>query len=284
VKRQHPNLDMPKGKRKFHWKRVNYALFVTIRKTPKLEASAVYGRAIGLRKDGQTFSALAALPWIIPRKFDWRPIAKARLDSFLLADCRCKSEGSEVTTCKMHHGIRGKWLAEDAKRTKELPAQPNLSLDSGPVSGFRVMNRNYPWCVMILEKNEWFCDICKAAHPAHEDNPSYRNQFILRHSHCGFPAAGYAESLRKCNLSTWADAAAEARKRIDEARRRADKVEGEVQGYRLLEVAFKEISAGRCNPYLPERMSFEEVVQHAVGEGVAIPESLRPQLLEGKSR
>lgn len=239
------------SKTRGRWTARSYMLFVQIRTNPKVEAQVVYGRCLGQRSDGQCFNTVVALPWMQNRRYDWRPLARYRLDTYLLKGCGCRAKGVQTITCKMHRDLEWEWRADNDRIAGIRPPAnaPIADAKMGVTTPCKVLHRDYPWTQLDTVTNEWVCDICTARQGAWADNPTWRNQFISQHSHCGFPASGYRASIAKCCLDYPADAAREAAKR-------AEKLEKDAGLLRAVEGYMKNTRGD-----FGERMSFEEAVQ-----------------------
>ena len=185
------------------WKQVRYNIAVLIGAgqsthlgtdgiglAPNVRAQQVFGRALGERSDGSCFYSSVDLPWIWEdEEYDWRPIALERLNTFLDPQCGCESRNEEVVYCRIHKVLCVEWASVDGetlRRTRAIMLQePYAGYGNGPLPFTTVMHRDYPWVRLNHRLNQWMCFMCMAEMSAAE-NPSWRNVFINRHSHCGF--------------------------------------------------------------------------------------------------
>lgn len=179
------------------WKSIVYTIAVVITGAsqgeiglvPNVRADRVFGRAMGERSDGSCFFASVDLPWVWDDHWDWRPLARQRLDTFLVPGCSCESRDSEVKLCDLHEGYTVDWSLNDNRMINEtriaLKRMPYAKYGDGPLPGWSVMHRDYPWCRENPKNGVWKCFICHGLQESFM-NPTWRNVFMNRHSHCGF--------------------------------------------------------------------------------------------------
>jgi hypothetical protein len=179
-----------------HWKDVRYNIAVFIRKVgnplagESIVADHVFGRCMGERSDGKGFFTSSILPWIWEDDYNWRITARARLDSFLLPECKCDSRTEETKVCEFHLELIGKWESDDRKVMEHTRAEarkmPPAREGGGVFEQGKVMHKDYPWC--REQEGRYMCTICGYGKDPREalGNPTYRNVFIRDHSHCGF--------------------------------------------------------------------------------------------------
>jgi len=241
------------------WVAVQFMLAVkNIRKTampgsPQMQ-QVVVGRALGDRADKQCFFVEMDVPWIIGPKWDWRKVAKERLNTFLDEQCICEAKESQVKVCEYHERLRIEWQHTDAmmeKFTGEVARAEHLTQRiQGAVMPRRILNWDFPWCRHDTERNCIVCEICGFVEEPYPENSSYRNIFIQEHSKCGYPDSGYLKSMAECNLVTYGDGQREVGGMIQ-------KLEEERAELRVL-FAY---AAERFTDYLPERMRPDEFVK-----------------------
>ncbi len=140
-----------------------------------------------MRSDGKTFFATFRLPWIWDEYSDWRPTAKGRLDSFLGPPCECDARTEETKVCQFHLQLIAEWekqdRAEDSVSRTDMPKLPPAKEGGGVYPTSKPMYPDYPW-TRELPGFVWLCTICGFQEQGMY-NPSYRNIFIRKHSHCG---------------------------------------------------------------------------------------------------
>lgn len=91
---------------KSSWKEVAYGMTIA----PINNALIICARAFGLRCDEKAFCADYWIAGKWTEGFDWTPIAKKRLDTFL--GCSCNSAGA----CAIHQMYVKQWMEQDYQR------------------------------------------------------------------------------------------------------------------------------------------------------------------------
>lgn len=170
---------------------------------PLARAEKVFGRAMGERSDGGCFFSSVDLPWVWDDPlYDWRTVARSRLDTFLIPECECETRESEIVTCKLHEEYMIDWTRGDRGITAETRVQlnqmPYAKYGDGPLPGWTVMHADYPWCREQRNRGLWRCFICQGSAESFM-NPSWRSVFVNRHSHCGFGGRGGTEKVTVVN-------------------------------------------------------------------------------------
>lgn len=173
------------------WKSVKYMMQadIVIRGMRDPQCRQVMGRAIGEREDGKPFSMAVYIPWMMPEDYDWKVKARSRLDTFLMDLCKCEAAENEVIICDWHKSLAGPWGIHDHMEIVHLEghAPGDMPNDkTGPVMPWQLMNRMYPWARYSPSTQEWICMMCGSHADAMDNNSTWRNQFISKHSHCGF--------------------------------------------------------------------------------------------------
>lgn len=187
-----------------HWKTVAYTIAAFNRKVgnplagESFRTDHVFGRCLGERSDGKTFFATTILPWIWDEGYEWKMIARARLDSFLFPECACDAREEETKVCQHHLELMQEWEYVDRRnmRTEEAKTGPKAEEGAGVFATSKPMNLDYPWA-RITSDGRQICTICGYGRGEYGaiGNPTYRNIFIRDHSHCGFgDASRYAPS------------------------------------------------------------------------------------------
>ena len=250
---------IPAKPRKRHWKATSYIISVKIGPAKAMLGAKVYtvtGRALGVRNDGQRFFAELDLPWLWSKRYEWRKIARARLDTFLDPRCTCSAKGKEIVRCDWHREeLMLLWVKEDYKSDKRtrkvIDSIPVSEVHPGPISPYRVLYKDWPWVMLDPDLNEVFCDVCKGRQ--RNWNDSETRMFVNDHSHCyGRVHGTYAKSLAACNISFYGEAKQVIKEELEKAKLL----------YNQLALAANEIIREPPGAYLPERMSREEVVKH----------------------
>jgi hypothetical protein len=225
------------------------------------KVQTVTGRALGIRNDGQRFFAELDLPWIWSKRYEWRKVARARLDTFLDPRCTCGAKGKEIVRCTWHREeLLQEWAKEDSRsdnRTRKLiDSIPVSEIHPGPISPYRVLYKDWPWVMLDPDLGEVFCDVCKARQ--RNWNDSETRMFVNDHSHCYSRVNGtYEKSRAACNIGTYGEALVVLTEEVEKAK----------LAYHELLVAREQATHRDAYVYLPERMSKEEVVKHFTEEG-----------------
>jgi hypothetical protein len=164
------------------WKEVKYMLQAPIA-IPGLRDPVVrdiVGRAVGLRDDGETFSATMLVPWVVDANYNWQVKAFEHLNTFAMDTCTCIGGDEDVVVCAYHLHIMRGWHGREPQEDPTPPRRP------GPVPHLQPMHRDYPWTYYDPRTREWVCTMCNARQGAMDNNSTWRNQFIRKHSACGF--------------------------------------------------------------------------------------------------
>lgn len=266
---------IPAKPKKRHWKATSYIIAVKIGPAKAMlgaKVQTVTGRALGVRNDGQCFFAELDLPWLWSKRYEWRKVARARLDTFLDPRCSCSAKGKEIVRCAWHREeLMGVWANEDWRsdnRTRKvIDSTPVSEIHPGPISPFRVLYKDWPWVMLDPDLNEVFCDVCKGRQ--RNWNDSETRMFVNDHSHCYSRVNGtYEKSRMACNIGTYGDAL----KAINTAWAEAQ------QTVKELTMAASLASHAEPYVYLPERMSKEEVIKHFVERALRSAGEAVPQL------
>lgn len=178
-----------------HWKTVAYTIAAFSLKVGNplggehFRVDHIFGRCLGERSDGRTFFATTILPWIWDEGYEWKMIARARLDSFLFPECACDAREEETKVCQHHLELMQEWEYADRRnmRTEEAKTGPKAEEGAGVFATSKPMNLDYPWA-RITSDGRQMCTICGYGRGEYGaiGNPTYRNIFIRDHSHCGF--------------------------------------------------------------------------------------------------
>jgi hypothetical protein len=182
-----------------HWKDVRYTIAAFNRKIgnamggERYETEHIFGRCLGERSDGKTFFATTVLPWIWDEHYEWKMIARSRLDSFLFPECKCDARTEETKVCDYHHVMICHWEDEDRRSMglEEAKKMTPATEGGGVLPLSSVMHKDYPWCRAVKTasgEERYICTVCGFGKDERQAfaNPTYRNIFIRDHSHCGF--------------------------------------------------------------------------------------------------
>jgi hypothetical protein len=184
-----------------HWISVVYNMAAFSRKIgnalagERFEVDHVFGRCAGERSDHKTFFATVIIPWLWEDdSYDWRRIARERLETFLDPSCQCDARTEETKVCPYHLELMGMWESDDRsglyRVQNVLKSLPAAKEGAGTFPRGESMHRDYPWCREFKDEVpvRWECTICGFGKDPLQalGNPTYRNIFIRDHSHCGF--------------------------------------------------------------------------------------------------
>lgn len=185
-----------------HWKDVKYNIAGYIRRVgnalagERVELDHVFGRCLGERSDGKVFFATTILPWIWDDPaYDWKMVARSRLDSFLFPECKCDARTEESKVCEFHLDAIGQWESDDRRSMglAEARKMPKANEGGGVFPLSKEMHADYPW--VREQEGRYLCTVCGFGKDQRGavGNPTYRNIFIRDHSHCAFgDASRYA--------------------------------------------------------------------------------------------
>jgi hypothetical protein len=140
------------------------------------------------------FFAVISLPWVWGKKFDWQPLAKDRLDTFLYPFCTCRpAKDGDVVVCPQHLKLNEDWTRQDDERESKnrtenamLNRLPLPGAHPGPLSPMKVLHRDYTFIKEDLARYEYVCEICHSRCSASATDPFAWKLFVRRHSHCAY--------------------------------------------------------------------------------------------------
>lgn len=210
----------------------------------------IVGRCLGDRSDGKCFFVQIDMPWLIPANWDWKRVARKRINTYLHPLCTCRVEQETVYPCELHIKLSKKWDAIDRTVIEAtavaVQSEHFTQQHPGPVLEWKVLHWDFPWVRWDKPGNRIVCQLCNAFEEPFPQNGSYQNLFIRKHSFCGWIG----------NIGKWIGSRAElfdvVSRKINAVRQ--SNVGAEVEMLRMLELC------GQSGD-LPERMTEDEALQ-----------------------